>query len=531
MPFEDDDEDKKAEKVKSFGIVVPKTTNQGRTLFSISPPKDGGKSGNPSHLASVVAVLPSGMHHTVTKVARKVHPKRVSTMGLRPEDEDYYSDEDEYVSPSSSPSKSNPISPSVISPSGPISPGVNSSTGSNSSTGVSTVISSNPFSQREQLLSNPFSPTSPFTSIWAEDPIFSVGESENEDEDEKIRQSKRLHLLKDLWENEKEFVGDMEVIVNMYLLPLRDSLKNRRQIIDEKDIPKLFSNSEQLLSVNTEIAIQLDIILEKGFQKEQVQTVLKGVAQIFIKNKNNLKAYAEYCVSNPSAIEFYNQIVKRKEFAQYEELNMKSCNGVKLEKYIVKPVTRIPKYMWFIKELIKLTKQDEEASETLLKAYDVLKLVTQHINEVKNQKENTSKLQEIESCLHGYKNKINVSGRILIREGILQKVEKENKGEPRKFYLFSDMLMWVEEKRDSKFQFKDSIPIYQILVKDVPDLKYAFQIKRLDKKKVFAIHCKSEPEKNLWLADLKKIIDEVTIKQDKTAQMAKQLQMQEWNSK
>ncbi len=69
----------------------------------------------------------------------------------------------------------------------------------------------------------------------------------------------------------------------MYLIPLRDSLKNRRTIIDEKDVPKLFCNVEVLLSLNSEVGTQLDIILEKGFEKAQVQRVLKEIAQVFIK--------------------------------------------------------------------------------------------------------------------------------------------------------------------------------------------------------------------------------------------------------
>jgi hypothetical protein len=56
----------------------------------------------------------------------------------------------------------------------------------------------------------------------------------------------------------------------------------------------------------------------------------------------------------------------------------------------------------------------------------------------------------------------------------------------------------------------------------------AFQVKRLDKKKIFSVYCKSEPEKNLWVADLQKIIDEQTQKQDKASQKAKELQMQEF---
>jgi len=192
-------------------------------------------------------------------------------------------------------------------------------------------------------------------------------------------------------------------------------------------------------------------------------------------------------------------------------------------------VTRIPRYMWFLKEMVKQTKQEEEASENLLKAYEAMKNVMNYINEYKLQKENNAKLSDIQSALGGYKQKIVVPGRTLIREGLLQKAESDGKKPiPMKFYVFNDLFLWAEEKGPTSYKFKDSVPIHQLLVKDITDLKYAFQVKRLDKKKVYTIFCKSEPEKNLWVGDLKKIIDEVSLKQDKSAQLAKALQLQEF---
>ncbi len=85
---------------------------------------------------------------------------------------------------------------------------------------------------------------------------------------------------------------------------------------------------------------------------------------------------------------------------------MKSHNNEKLEKFLIKPVTRIPRYMWFLKELMRHTKQEEEASDPLLKSYEAMKSVMTYINEHKLQKENTAKLQEIEKSLTGYKVKL-----------------------------------------------------------------------------------------------------------------------------
>jgi hypothetical protein len=54
-------------------------------------------------------------------------------------------------------------------------------------------------------------------------------------------------VIEEIWETERQYVTDLEVLVNVYLIPLRDSLKNRGSILPANEIPKIFGNIEQIL--------------------------------------------------------------------------------------------------------------------------------------------------------------------------------------------------------------------------------------------------------------------------------------------
>lgn len=61
-------------------------------------------------------------------------------------------------------------------------------------------------------------------------------------------------------------------------------------------------------------------------------------------------------------------------------------------------------------------------------------------------------------------------------------------------------------------------------------MKGAFQLKDMTEKRQYTVICKNEYEKNEWFRDLKKTVDEATLRQEKSIQVAKQLLLQEWNS-
>jgi len=344
----------------------------------------------------------------------------------------------------------------------------------------------------------------------------------------------RFKVLEELWETEGSYVQDLEVIVNFYLIPLRDALKNRSNIIDPHDIPKIFSNIEQILNVHTEVLTQLDIQLEKGIDPSKLEITLRNISGIFINLGDSFKVYAEYCMNQQTAIETLNQCSKNSAFRDYEDLTRKSCGQVRLDGFLAKPVQRICKYPLFFRDMSKTTPESSPAYSSLKIALETMEHAANHINEHKKQKENQKKLNEISQCLHGYKKKIQIPSRFFYREGMLMMASEKRieKLVEYKVYLFSDTMIYAEERGSNSFVYKGELPTHLALVRITPkDFLHpnAFQVKLTEgNKPVYTFCCKNEFERTEWLKDLKKITDEQTRKQNYSSRTVKQLIMSEW---
>jgi len=244
---------------------------------------------------------------------------------------------------------------------------------------------------------------------------------------------------------------------------------------------------------------------------------------------SHFKVYAEYCANNPVAIEHVVLLGKNPIYKEYEDNVMQNCGRVRLDGFIAKLVQRLCKYPLFFKELLKITKKEAKCCAAIEKALESLTTIAKYINEYKNQQDNKEKLLELETVIHGFKGKINTSGRIYYRDGVLLESTpgKKEKPQPRKFYLFNDFLLHCTEK-DS---VKDAIPTHLILCRDLldsPEHQNVIEILVTDTKKVMALQCKSKIEKNEWLKGINHVIEEQTNKQDPTQRLSKQLLLSEW---
>lgn len=54
------------------------------------------------------------------------------------------------------------------------------------------------------------------------------------------------------------------------------------------------------------------------------------------------------------------------------------------------------------------------------------------------------------------------------------------------------------------------------------------QILRMDTRRVYTLLCKNEFERQEWVKDLTRVVEEVEQKQDRSVQKAKEMMMQEW---
>ena len=189
---------------------------------------------------------------------------------------------------------------------------------------------------------------------------------------------------------------------------------------------------------------------------------------------------------------------------------------------------RVLKYPLFFNDLLKSTTAEDPARSSIQNAASHCEGLAKYINDHKNQKENRDKLQEIDKSLTGSKNKINGPSRIFMREGQVQFYkEKRKKAKPIRAMLFNDMLLFAKEKGTNSYSFKESFPTHSLLARKHASEIDEVEFKCIDKRS-FSIIFKSEYEQKQWLTDIMKVIEEQTLKQDRSVQTAKALLLQDW---
>jgi hypothetical protein len=95
------------------------------------------------------------------------------------------------------------------------------------------------------------------------------------------------------------------------------------------------------------------------------------------------------------------------------------------------------------------------------------------------------------------------------------------------------LLIYAKEKGSNSYLYRGEIPMHLAIVREAPqqgvkNCENGFQIRTTENKRVYTFCCKSEFEKIEWLKDLRKITEEITAKQDRSSQVAKQLIQSQW---
>ncbi|XP_031636492.1 uncharacterized protein LOC116349267, partial [Contarinia nasturtii] len=138
-----------------------------------------------------------------------------------------------------------------------------------------------------------------------------------------------------------------------------------------------------------------------------------------------------------------------------------------LGSYLLKPVQRILKYHLLLDNLRKHCDVVE-----VVQAHEIMRNVAQHIDQVKRNLEQQSRVRELSGILDGWLGpELTVLGDLVL-EGILS----EN-GKPRTVLLFESMLIITKKKEDNRLQFKTYIHCKSLmLIEHLPGDPESFSV-------------------------------------------------------
>ncbi|KAI9141760.1 Dbl homology domain-containing protein [Paraphysoderma sedebokerense] len=194
---------------------------------------------------------------------------------------------------------------------------------------------------------------------------------------------RRQEVIYELIQTERDYVKDMKLLIDLFLRQFR-----QKHILSQREVTKIFSNVEQLTSVNKELL--------RSLEKRRIEEkcAINKVGDIFLVVAQFFRMYNIYCANYPEAQAFLlsqADNVDLKLFLQYCYLKPE-CRSLDLDSYLLKPVQRICKYPLLLKEILKYTDTTHPDHADLTAACNLISKVVDTVNESRRFVENQQKL-------------------------------------------------------------------------------------------------------------------------------------------
>lgn len=214
-------------------------------------------------------------------------------------------------------------------------------------------------------------------------------EEEKEEEGEEVSRrmmAKRVKIIAELMQTEKDYISDLDLCIKEVIQPLRNKQ------IARFDVDGLFSNVELV----HQLSAKLLSLLEEA--TTDVEPPMQIIGEVFLQIKGPLEdTYKIYCYHHDDAhtmLEYYEKDEELKQHLRdcvqslkkrYEEEG--KPNLMDLGSLLIKPVQRLMKYPLLLRELLHSTPASHPDHEVLQDALFAMKNINVNINELKRRKD------------------------------------------------------------------------------------------------------------------------------------------------
>eukprot|EP01098_Paradermamoeba_levis_P002945 TRINITY_DN1392_c0_g2_i1.p1 TRINITY_DN1392_c0_g2~~TRINITY_DN1392_c0_g2_i1.p1 ORF type:complete len:425 (+),score=136.55 TRINITY_DN1392_c0_g2_i1:192-1466(+) len=327
--------------------------------------------------------------------------------------------------------------------SSPSSPSSSSSSGSSSSIPQSPPPSRSPASAPSSPTSLP--PPSPTTPPQQQQ---QQGEGQEQNEEKEKMKRLRQKVVEELVLSEKSYVKDLHTILSLYYVPMLE-------VLGPREMQSIFSNMEQIISVNTTFFAELQQVAQLNIQDQKI-------GQVFISMADFFKVYITFCCNQSESIETVHLLQKKNKSFQKilnEADNSDLVRGLNFNSFMSKPFQRICKYPLLLRELLRYTPPEHPDYQGISSAMAKVEAVVADVNKGKKNLENQVKLLQIQQSLMGSNLVLAQPTRRFVCEEYVN-VYKEKKMTKHKIFLFNDLVVWGTETLSLDQTFSEMKCIY-----------------------------------------------------------------------
>lgn len=189
---------------------------------------------------------------------------------------------------------------------------------------------------------------------------------------------RRYDTYRELYLTEVGYARDLQVVLRVFVLPLRNARAEGRVVLPDDDINALFSNVEALLGVSIEMLTRMRAGLATDAPLSTV------VAESFVVVSPFLRLYHEYCANHAVAAATMERLTRENNafvaFCRYSRTRPES-RGLDLASYLIKPVQRVTKYALLFDAIVRKMSEDHPQYAVMSKALTESRAAAEGVNE------------------------------------------------------------------------------------------------------------------------------------------------------
>ncbi|XP_067041019.1 guanine nucleotide exchange factor DBS-like isoform X4 [Acropora muricata] len=304
---------------------------------------------------------------------------------------------------------------------------------------------------------------------------------------------KREEVMTKLIETEKDYVDDLECIINGYIKEFEQAGKKiPAELHGKKKV--VFGNIEQIYRFHRN-----EFLCELEANKDQPSQV----GGLFFTKSTEFEMYATYCKNQPSSDAFRMHYINLPFFKECQD---KLGHKLPLSAYLLKPVQRITKYQLLIREMMKLTVKNSTAFDDLEKALETLEGVLRHVNDV------------MHSCgIKGFRGNLAEQGKLLLQDTFMVWETNRNwnlnflrskGGRQHQVFMYQKMIIFSQKDDDpsrgsATYLYKKHIKTCDMAFREtVQGDPLKFELSLMERSEVFFMQPSSKAVKNRWVKEI-----------------------------
>lgn len=324
----------------------------------------------------------------------------------------------------------------------------------------------------------------------------------------------RTQVVMELYATEINYVNNLEKIVNCFMKPLRAIFdESKKGGITKENIDNIFCNIEEILLKHQEFIKKLKQIVDQWSSEALLSPLFENIHEY-------ISVYIPYFNNYENSYDTIEKCMKVPEFKE----SIKTVEGVKklerndLKSLLILPVQRIPRYILYLKEILKHTWPTHPD-------YDGLKIEISKIDEDIKVLNRWKKFSESKGVIELLQNQIKrqnieVKGKKYVSEGSVlyqYSTMKETLKTPLPtyIYLFNDMLLLTKTSvskftRISRLSIIKAIPLTGIQISDLsqtnnPEFQHYLSL-TLQDHSILTIYLENNEQKDKWYDDFQRVL-------------------------